>query len=88
MNINNEFVGENTEILKKNISMTIKLNIIKNAMGKGWHVEKKDGNTFVLKKKINIMRSDEKNTDKLIDGLLDVKNFDTFDKSIGETYSV
>jgi hypothetical protein len=88
MNINTGLLENDTDALKKNISMVIKLNIIKNAAKKGWRVEKKDGNTFILKKSLNIMRSDEKNTDKLIDGLLNVENFDSFDKSICEKNSV
>ena len=71
---------EDSQTIKNNISRTIKLNIIKNATRKGWTVVKRDKSTFVLTKKINILKSDEKNTEKLIDTLLDVKQFDNFDK--------
>lgn len=53
----------------------IKNKILDNAISLGWIVEKKDNNTFILKKKINELKKYEKNTDKLIDILLDVRNF-------------
>jgi hypothetical protein len=67
---------EDSQTIKNNITMTIKLNIIKNATLKGWTVVKRDKSTFVLTKKISILKSDEKNTENLIDMLLDVKQFD------------
>ena len=79
---------EDSQTIKNNISMTIKLNIIKNATKKGWTVVKRDKSTFVLTKKISVLKSDEKNTENLIDTLLDVKQFDNFDKSINNSHSV
>jgi hypothetical protein len=67
---------EDSQTIKNNITMTIKLNIIKNATLKGWTVVKRDKSTFVLTKKISILKSDEKNTENLIDMLLDVRQFD------------
>lgn len=65
----------NSEKIKKNITKTIKLNIIKNANRNGWNAEVKDRDTIILRKKINVLRSDEKNTDMLIDSLLNIKHF-------------
>ncbi len=73
--------SEDSQSIKSTINATIKLNIIKNAIRKGWSVEKKDKSTFILTKKVNVLGSDEKNTDNLIDTLLDIKHFDNFDKS-------
>jgi hypothetical protein len=72
-------------MLSKNI---IKLNIIKNAMEKGWRVEKKDENTFVLTKKIDKINNQEKSTDKIIDSILDIRKFDNFDNFIENYYTL
>lgn len=72
-------------MLSKN---TIKLNIIKNAMEKGWKVEKKDEDTFILTKKIDKIGKHEKTTDKMIDSILDIRKFDNFDYFIENSYSL
>ena len=69
-----------------NTNIVIKMNIIKNAIEKGWTVEKTNDNTFILKKSIHQLNNDEKTTDILIDTLLDIRKFNNFDPMINKKY--
>jgi hypothetical protein len=69
-----------------NTNIVIKMNIIKNAIEKGWTVEKTNDNTFILKKSIHKLNNDEKSTDILIDTLLDIRKFNNFDPMINKKY--
>ena len=72
----------NTVSVDEKIINLIKLNIIENAVNYGWCVSVINDNTFVLKKHMNNLLSDEINTDTLIDKILNVTNFVSFDKNI------
>ena len=84
-------ISENIDIgLSKNndAQNIIKMNILKNAVFLGWSVEKQNDNNFVLRKKICNLKTNEKNTDTLLDTLFDVRSFDKFDKSINKYYTL
>lgn len=65
--------------INKDINDTIKLNIIRNALDNGWAVAICDNKTIILKKKKNDLSFDENNSDILIDKLLNVMTFKSFD---------
>jgi hypothetical protein len=50
-------------------------NIMENAQNMGWNVEKKNKKVYILTKKINKLSKKEQNTDKLVDMILDIRNF-------------
>ncbi len=59
------------EICKNQIISTI----MENAQNMGWNVEKKNKKVYVLTKKIDNLTKKEKNTNKLVDMILDIRRF-------------
>ncbi len=59
------------EICKNQIISTI----MENAQNMGWNVEKKNKKVYVLTKKIDNLTKKEKNTEKLVDMILDIRRF-------------
>jgi hypothetical protein len=49
--------------------------IMENATEMGWRVEKKKKNVYILRKKIDKLTKQEKNTEKLVDMILDIRKF-------------
>lgn len=49
--------------------------IMRNAKNRGWSVEKKTNKTYILRKKISKLTKKEQNSEKLVDLILDARNF-------------
>lgn len=60
--------------MEKN-DILMKLNIIKNAVEKGWCVEMQSDDTYILRKKISMLSNNEITTNMMIDNLLDIRKF-------------
>jgi hypothetical protein len=60
---------------KKECKTQIISMIMENAENLGWNVEKTKKNVYTLRKKENKLTKKEQNTSKLIDMILDIRNF-------------
>ena len=74
---------------KNKINNIIKMNILKNALDKGWTIEKKNNNTFLLKNNnLTNKLNHQTNFENIIDSILDISKFTNFDNSIDLNYEI